>query len=237
LRNLRSPTHPTNRREEFRNAHAVKLGIARRHCILSEDQIVALLEPDARCRFYTDVRRDAAQHDRLNPAAAKLNVEIRSIERAGMVLRDDDVGGFRAQVRKNLRPVRTGIDSRTLEVGDWTREQNPAWTRVDANENDERLTRPKMAREVGRPRDDVSGRVRYSGRRDDAALQVDDDERRRARIECEFAHAQSSWRKNEFARDVGDRRAPTQRHRQIHLAANMLQHRSHAGLAAECQPP
>jgi len=149
----------------------------------------------------------------------------------------DDVAGLRAQLRENLCPLRTRIYPRALDVGDWTREQNPAWTRVDANENDERLTRPKMAREVGRPRDDVSGRVRYSGRRDDAALQVDDDERRRARIECEFAHAQSSWRKNEFARDVGDRRAPTQRHRQIHLAANMLQHRSHAGLAAECQPP
>src|SRR4051812_7032022 len=80
--NLTRSPNPPNRREEFRHARRVKLAVAPGHGVVREHEVVSQLVANAGCRLDADVRRDAAQHDRLNAAAAKLNVEVRSVERA-----------------------------------------------------------------------------------------------------------------------------------------------------------
>src|SRR5690242_2614795 len=92
-------------RKNFRDGELVRLRFHAAHRILGEDDFVAALPRIARGRFHAEVRGDSAEHDCFDAAAAQLQIEIGSVERAPLPLADEDVALARAELRNDVAPI------------------------------------------------------------------------------------------------------------------------------------
>ncbi len=97
-------------------AEVVRFRVEAAHGIFREDDLVVAFPRIACGRLDSEVRRDPAQHDRLDAAPAQLQIEIRSVERAPLALRDDDVAGARSDLRDEVRPVGCELGGRIRRI-------------------------------------------------------------------------------------------------------------------------
>jgi len=167
-------------------------GLVRAHRIFNQNQAVTVLESRARRGLHADIGGDAAKDDVLDTAAAQLQIQFRAVERTPLPLGDADVVRRRWQTLRIVPPVfrqRTsgiGLIDRLLEgIGEVRCE-----THAHAHHKDTDFPAARY-KTSGTGQHFFAG-VRSLCKRDDASLQVDQDQCRRARVELVVGHVVTS---------------------------------------------
>ena len=119
------------------------------------------------------------------PSAHELHLEVRVVERVRLVLRDDDVARLPAELGDQLGEIGGRLHRRARLVRLRSREEHAVRAGIDAHEDDRHAGVAARGGEARRAGDDVHRLVREGVGGDDAALQVDEDERGGRGIEHE----------------------------------------------------
>ncbi len=86
-------TGETETREDFFDSELVMFGSHCRHAVLSEHDAIVVLVCIATGPLNAKIGRDAGEDDRVDPAPAKLKVELGAVKGAPVSLGYDDFGG------------------------------------------------------------------------------------------------------------------------------------------------
>ena len=158
-------------------------GAACTHGVLDEDERIAALVGVAGRRLHAVVRRDAAQHDGGDAAAAQLQVEVGAVEGASLPLGHDDVALLWPELGHDVGEVGRGRPGRRRLVDRCMQAIAAVGPQGDVDQHDRGVRGAEGIGQPDRGGDDLGGRVRRGGKGGDAALQVDQDERSAARVE------------------------------------------------------
>src|SRR5581483_1648159 len=126
--------------------------------------------------------RDAAEHDGIDPTTTQLVVEIRAVERAPLMLRDENVGRTREAVDE-IRPSGGQRRQRSRLVDRLPQGIAKVGGVGDVDQNDGRPGGAEPRREIRRGLNDLGRGPRCGRHAHDALLQIDEHEGGRARVE------------------------------------------------------